>query len=63
MAPSMGVNEIGIFSNFLFNFDNNFSFFLMKDLSILLIRDHEYKTLTPQNIKFCKIIVTCYEVI
>jgi hypothetical protein len=34
----------------------------MKDLSVLLIKDHEYKALTSQSIKFYKIIATCYEV-
>jgi hypothetical protein len=34
-----------------------------KDLSILLIKEHEYKAITSQNIKLCKIIATsCYEV-
>jgi hypothetical protein len=39
-----------------------FFLFLTKDLSILLIKDHEHKALTSQNIKLCKIITTCYEV-
>jgi len=34
----------------------------MKDLSISFIKNYKYKALTSQNIKFCKIIVTCYEV-
>jgi hypothetical protein len=36
--------------------------FLTKYLSISLIKDHEHKTLTLQNIKFCKIIAICYKV-
>jgi hypothetical protein len=39
-----------------------FFFFLTKYLSISLIRNHEHKTLTLQNIKFYKIIVICYKV-
>jgi hypothetical protein len=35
----------------------------MKYISISLIKDYEHKTSTSQNVKLCKIIATCYEVI
>jgi hypothetical protein len=35
--------------------------FLTKDLSILLIKNHEHKAFTSQIIKFCKIITIWYE--
>jgi hypothetical protein len=39
-----------------------FVFFLKKDMNILLIKDHEHKAFTSQNIKLCKIVATCYEI-
>jgi hypothetical protein len=37
-------------------------FFKWKKIRILLIENHEHKTLTIQNIKSAKIIITCYKV-
>jgi len=40
----------------------DFTFFT-KYLSISLIKNHEYKALTSQIIKLCKIIVTSYDIV
>jgi hypothetical protein len=37
--------------------------FLMKNMSISFIIDHEHKSITQQSIKTCKIIAICYKVI
>jgi hypothetical protein len=47
---------MGLFSTVFFSF-LFFSFVLTKDLSILLIKDHEHKIFTSQSIKALTLIV------